>query len=84
MICLTKILGTKIYINEDNIQWIENNPDTTITFMNGTKLIVRETLKDIYQRLNNSEEQKNDTEWEGSVSNNEGNSFTSEDTASLV
>lgn len=47
MIKLTRIQGEVVYINEDNIQWIECNPDTTITFINGNRFIVKETVEQI-------------------------------------
>jgi len=47
MICLTRLNGTPIFINEKNIQWIENLPDTAITFLGGAKLFVKETILEI-------------------------------------
>ncbi len=51
MISLTKIHGQKVYINENNIQWIEIEPDTLITFMNGTRLIVKESMDEIEKKI---------------------------------
>lgn len=51
MIKLTRIQGDPIYINEDNIQWIEPSPDTTITFINGNRFIVKESIEEIIHRI---------------------------------
>ncbi len=47
MIELTKLDETKILVNEDHIQLVEETPDTVITFENGKKLIVKESRMDI-------------------------------------
>jgi flagellar protein FlbD len=47
MIKLTKIHGECVYINENNIQWIESTPDTVITFINGNRFIVKETILEV-------------------------------------
>ena len=47
MIELTKLDETKILVNEDYIQTVEETPDTVVTFENGKKLIVKESRKNI-------------------------------------
>ena len=47
MIELTKLDETKILVNEDHIEIVEETPDTVITFENGKKLIVKEGRMDI-------------------------------------
>lgn len=47
MIELTKLDETKILVNEDYIQTVEETPDTVLTFENGKKLIVKESRMDI-------------------------------------
>ena len=47
MIELTKLDETKLLVNEDHIQIVEETPDTVITFENGKKLIVKESRTDI-------------------------------------
>lgn len=42
MITVTRINGTRIYINAEMIQMVESTPDTVITLRNDQKLIVRE------------------------------------------
>ena len=54
MIKLSRIHGEEVYINENNIQWIEATPDTTITFMNGHRFIVREKLQEVLKLIANS------------------------------
>ena len=52
MIKLTRLNGVEVLVNEDNIQWIEELPDTTVTFMNGVRLIVRENAEEILKKMN--------------------------------
>jgi uncharacterized protein YlzI (FlbEa/FlbD family) len=52
MIEVTKLDGSKLFVNEMNIQWIESLPDTAITFLGGARVIVRDTPEDIAQRCN--------------------------------
>ena len=42
MICLTRLHGSVIHINPDQIQSIEETPDTHVTLMNGNRFIVVE------------------------------------------
>ena len=51
MIKLTRIQGEEVYINENNIQWIECTPDTTITFMNGHRFIVKEKIDHVFKLI---------------------------------
>lgn len=53
MIQLTR-LGTRptpIAINADLIEMVEELPDTTITLTNGNKLLVRERMRDVIDRV---------------------------------
>ncbi|MES2615167.1 MAG: flagellar FlbD family protein [Bdellovibrionota bacterium] len=54
MIKLTRIQGEEIYVNEDNIQWIECNPDSTITLLNGNRFIVKENISQILELIKNN------------------------------
>lgn len=51
MIELTRLNGTPIVLNSDLIKMCEASPDTMITLINGEKLIVREELKQVVQRV---------------------------------
>lgn len=51
MIELTKLNGTSILLNSDLIKTAESSPDTMLTLINGEKLIVREDLRAILERV---------------------------------
>lgn len=51
MIAVTRLDGTPMVVNTDQIAWIEYIPDTVISLMNGEKLIVRETPELIVERV---------------------------------
>ncbi len=51
MICLTRLHGSSIYINPDQIQSIEETPDTHITLMNGNRFIVVEKTITIIDKI---------------------------------
>jgi flagellar protein FlbD len=53
MIQLTKIHGEMIFINAQSILWVEEIPDTTITFVNGVKMIVQEKGEEIRIKMQN-------------------------------
>ena len=37
--------------NDDLIESIESRPDTTITLVNGKKIIVKESLEEVFQKV---------------------------------
>ncbi|MDY7110637.1 MAG: flagellar FlbD family protein [Planctomycetota bacterium] len=47
MITVTRLNGKPLVVNADLIRSVEENPDTTITLINGDHIIVRETMSDI-------------------------------------
>ncbi|MGN0435297.1 MAG: flagellar FlbD family protein [Wujia sp.] len=47
MIEVTRLKGTKIIINAELIEVIEQTPDTVITLTSGKKYVVSETSKEI-------------------------------------
>lgn len=47
MIEVTRLNGTKILINPDLIEFVEETPDTVITFTTGRKIIVKESRQNI-------------------------------------
>ncbi len=47
MIEVTKMNGTKVIINQDLIEIVEETPDTVISFTTGRKLIVKESRQEI-------------------------------------
>ena len=51
MIELTRLNGKPIVLNSDLIKTVEASPDTMLTLINGEKLIVREELADVVERV---------------------------------
>lgn len=47
MIEVTKINGTKILVNPDLIEIVEETPDTVIIFTTGRKIIVKESRQEV-------------------------------------
>jgi len=51
MIELTRLNGRPMMLNSDLIKTAEASPDTMLTLMNGEKLIVREELPEVVERI---------------------------------
>jgi flagellar protein FlbD len=51
VIQLTRLKGQPITVNSDLIKFVESNPDTVITLVNGEKILVQETTDDVVQRV---------------------------------
>lgn len=51
MIQLTRLKGQQITVNSDLIKFVESNPDTVITLVNGEKILVHETPNEVVQRV---------------------------------
>jgi flagellar protein FlbD len=51
MIELTRLNGNPILLNSDLIKVAEASPDTMLTLINGEKVIVREELNDVLERV---------------------------------
>ncbi len=51
MIELTRLNGTPMVLNSDLIKTAESSPDTMLTLINGEKLIVREELAEVTERV---------------------------------
>ena len=47
MIEVTRINGSKVLINPDLIEIVEETPDTVVAFTTGRKLIVKESRQEI-------------------------------------
>ncbi len=47
MIEVTRLNDTKLLINSDQIEFVEETPDTVISFLNGKKIIVKESRQEI-------------------------------------
>jgi len=51
MIQLTRLNNSSITINSDLIKFVEQSPDTVITLLNGEKILVRESVGQILDRV---------------------------------
>lgn len=51
MIELTRLNGTPMVLNSDLIKTAEASPDTMLTLIHGEKLIVRETIQEVVERV---------------------------------
>lgn len=51
MISLTRLNGSTIAINPDLITWIDVTPDTTVSLLGGEKIIVRESLDEVTDKI---------------------------------
>jgi flagellar protein FlbD len=51
MITITKLNDVETIINCELIEYIESNPDTTITMTTGRKFIAKESIDDIIDRV---------------------------------
>ncbi len=51
MILLTKINGHQIVLNADMIEYIEETPDTVITLSNSDKVLVKDRMSEIIDKV---------------------------------
>jgi flagellar protein FlbD len=51
MIELTRLNGSLMVLNSDLIKTAESSPDTMLTLINGEKLIVREEISEVTDRV---------------------------------
>lgn len=51
MISVTKLDNSKIILNADHIEKLEEVPDTVITLVNGRQYIVLDSVEDIVKRV---------------------------------
>jgi flagellar protein FlbD len=51
MIEVTQLNGRVYHVNPHLIEYIENNPDTTLVMLSGKRLIVKESYKLLYKRI---------------------------------
>ena len=50
MISVTRLNGDQFVLNADLIRTVEENPDTTITLINGDHIIVKENMAEVIRR----------------------------------
>lgn len=51
MIEVTKLNGDNYFINAETIDFIEELPDTTLTLASGKKVVVKDSVKDIVDKV---------------------------------
>jgi flagellar protein FlbD len=51
MIQLTRLNKELLVVNSDLIKFVEHAPDTVLTLITGEKLVVRESLDEVLQRI---------------------------------
>lgn len=51
MVQVTRLDGKIYYVNPHHIEYVENNPDTTLTMLSGKHLIVREDYPTLLERI---------------------------------
>jgi flagellar protein FlbD len=51
VIRVTRLDGTPMLVNVDQITWVEFTPDTVISLANGEKLLVRDAPDEIVHRV---------------------------------
>ncbi|OJV64687.1 MAG: flagellar protein FlbD [Clostridiales bacterium 38-18] len=51
MIKVTRINGEPIYLNSNLIEFIEETPDTMITLTTGKKVIIKEKIEYVIERI---------------------------------
>jgi flagellar protein FlbD len=71
VISVTRLNGSKLYINAEMIRTVEETPDTIITLVNDQKMVVRDPITVIVERVIEYRRQVN-TPWTGPVGRNDG------------
>ena len=51
MIELTRLGGSVFFVNPHQIEYVESNPDTTLTMLSGKRLVVREDYQSLFDRI---------------------------------
>ena len=51
MILVTRLDGREIAVNCDLVTTVERTPDTMLTLSNGTRILVREELREVIERV---------------------------------
>lgn len=50
MITTTRLNGKPLVVNADLIRTVEENPDTTITLINGDRILVKDSMSEIVSK----------------------------------
>lgn len=65
MISVERLNGDVFYINVDLIEFIEKTPDTVITTVNGKKLVVKDTVEEIIDKIKKYKKEVFSKHWLG-------------------
>jgi len=49
MITVTRLNGKRFVVNAELIRTVEENPDTTIQFINGERVLVKESMRRVVE-----------------------------------
>jgi flagellar protein FlbD len=63
MILVTRRDGSQFYINPELVQFVESTPDTVITLVDKSKLVVREPAEVIVKRFIEYQQKINHLRW---------------------
>jgi uncharacterized protein YlzI (FlbEa/FlbD family) len=62
MIQVTTLAGKTVYVNDLLIRQIDTTPDTILCFTDGTRMPVKDSAKDIVEKIKNIRNNK-DAQW---------------------
>jgi flagellar protein FlbD len=51
MIELTQLSGKTFWLNPHQIEYVEKNPDTTLAMLSGNRIVVREDVATLTERI---------------------------------
>lgn len=51
MILVTRLNGQEVYVNADQVLFLESTPETILTLQNGKKVTVKETIPQVIDRV---------------------------------
>ena len=51
MVEVTRLNGEGFYVNPHQIEYVERNPDTTLTMLSGKRLVIREDYHVLLDRI---------------------------------
>jgi flagellar protein FlbD len=51
MIAVTRLDGTEYWLNPHQIEYMEKNPDTTLTMLSGKRIVVKEGPEAVIERI---------------------------------
>jgi flagellar protein FlbD len=61
MISLTRLNGSKYYLNADLVMTVEGTPDTVIALVNGTIFVVKDRPEEVVEKILRYQQEKHST-----------------------